>query len=188
MVLYTGKGDKGDTYVFDTPKGKRISKTSVLVEALGALDELNSICGVCKIKAQTSGIYIGAEMPSLEHILHEMQENLFIVQAELAGAPKCLAGEKVRDLERITTAIEAELPPITTFFVPGGTELSAFLDVARTTARRIERRIVAVREAALREVGDETLAYLNRLSSALYACARYANYAVGVEEDAPEYE
>ena len=84
-------------------------------------------------------------------------------------------------------AIEKEIPPITGFSIAGGTELSALLDVARTLARRAERRLVAVAEANLRELAPETKAYMNRLSSLLFALARLANHFAGVAEENPRY-
>ena len=88
----------------------------------------------------------------------------------------------------IINGIEKELPPIHTFFIAGGTKLASLFDVARTTARRAERRVVGVSEEGLRTVSPNTLAFLNRLSSLLYALARFSNHIVGVKEEAPDYK
>jgi cob(I)alamin adenosyltransferase len=80
------------------------------------------------------------------------------------------------------------MPPITNFTVAGGTELSALLDVARTIARRAERRVTAVAELGLRKVSPNTKAYLNRLSSLLFALARYANESAGIARETPNYK
>lgn len=188
MTLYTGKGDKGTTKVLDS--NARFSKNSELAEALGTLDELNSFLGLCKVKAravQEGSIAIGRKMESISELLREVQGNLFITQAELAGAKKHLTKKKVKRLEVLTDAIERELPPIKGFTVAGGTELSALLDVSRTLARRAERRIVGVHDAKMRAVHADTRAYLNRLSSLLFALARHANHRSGITEESPDY-
>lgn len=186
-MLYTGKGDDGMTKIFGCCD-QRISKSSAVAEALGALDEANSFLGVVKVHPHTGEI---------TETLAEVQHNLFIVQAEIAGADKHIAEGKVRAMEADINAIEAELPPIKSFFVSGGTELASLLDFARTLARRAERRVVAVAEEASpahggsperrQAVSKETLAYLNRLSSLLYALARQANYKSGITEESPRY-
>ncbi|MDO8492405.1 MAG: ATP:cob(I)alamin adenosyltransferase, partial [bacterium] len=128
-----------------------------------------------------------------------IQQNLFIVQAELAGsADKAISEEKLRAVEKIVGDIEKELPPIKSFFVSGGTEMAALFDIARTFARRAERRVVAVVDAGdpssakategERKMGEWSMAYLNRLSSILYALARYSNHLAGVIEEPPTYK
>lgn len=198
MVLFTGKGDNGTTQVFDTTKGTRISKSSPVAEALGSLDEVNSFLGICKVKSKKRGLYVGTEHPSFEYIIHELQEGLFSVQAEVAGADKKISDQKVEWMEDIINTIEKELPPITSFFISGGTELAALLDTARTYARRAERRVVEVREPIdpmtrkmkeeWRKVSEDSLAFLNRLSSVLYALARLSNHKSGIKESAPSYD
>lgn len=177
-MLYTGKGDDGTTRVFGSCD-QRISKSSAIAEALGALDEINSFLGVVKTN------------PSAEEIapvLADVQQNLFVVQAEIAGADKHIAVEKVHALEMAINAIEEELPPIKSFFIAGGCEVAALLDFARTLARRAERRVVSVHEEGAQVVGKDTLAYLNRLSSFLYALARQANHRSGIAEESPRYQ
>ena len=124
----------------------------------------------------------------MPQILHEAQEQLFIIQAELAGADMTTVESKVRELEAIIESISNELPPIRTFFIAGGTRLAALCDTCRTVARRAERRVVAVAEEGSVTVGAETKAYLNRLSSLLYALARLANHQTGIVEEAPDYK
>ena len=84
MTLYTGKGDDGTTKTFGCDQ--RISKSSAIAEALGALDEINSFLGLVKVKSSGSGFKLGEN--SFESLVHRLQENLFTVQAELAGADK----------------------------------------------------------------------------------------------------
>ena len=96
--------------------------------------------------------------------------------------------EKVKEVENIVDRIEKELPPIKTFFISGGTELAVLFDTARTISRRAERRVVGVTEEGKTPINQFTLAYLNRLSSLLYALARLANYKAGIKEEGPDYK
>jgi len=177
-MLYTGKGDGGTTTAFGCNQ-QRISKSSELPEALGTLDELNAFIGFVKMRS-------GGE-PRIKTILLEVQQALFIIQAQTAGADKILKEGTVESVGNLINAIEKEIPPITGFSIAGGTELSALLDVARTIARRAERRLTAVKELELREFASETLPYMNRLSSLLFALARLANHLAGVAEENPQY-
>lgn len=188
MAFFTGKGDDGTTKKFDTPSGERLSKDSAIIEALGCLDEVNSYLGQCKIESQKWNYRLGKTGPFFFDLVHDMQENLFIVQAEFAGAPKRIKKTKVTALEKILKEIEKELPPIRSFFISGGTELATRFDFARTLARRAERRAVSVKKVESLKIGKNTIAYLNRLSSVLYALARLSNYKFGAEEKPPLYK
>lgn len=190
-MLYTGKGDDGTTYFFGSKE--RFGKDTSLVEALGTLDELNSLLGY--LRACFKGSTFGSE-------ILEVQQDLFIIQAELAGADKKIEEGKVRKMEQRIGEIESLLPPITTFFIPGAGRESAMLDYARTVARRAERRVIALRGENSQLAPSEkipsrgiasfpspmTLAYLNRLSSLLYAEARLAAHVDGKSEIKPEYK
>lgn len=177
-MLYTGKGDGGTTTTFGCDQ-QRISKSSELPEALGALDELNAFLGFVKIRAFTE--------PRIANALRDAQETLFIIQAEVAGADKKLGEASIKQIEKLVNDIEKEIPKLKGFSIAGGTELSALLDVARTLARRAERRVIAAKEMKLCNLAPETLAYLNRLSSLLFALARLANHLAGVAEENPKY-
>ncbi len=187
-MLYTKKGDAGVTSTFGCDQ--RISKSSAVAEALGTLDEVNSYLGL--IRADMHGrsrfmVPAGSRSRTAETIVHDIQQTLFIVQAEVAGAPKKIGKVKVASLEKVIDCIEQALPPIHTFSLVGGTYFSALFDVARTLARKAERRVVAVHDEGLQKISINTLAYLNRLSSLLFALARYANYVNKVAEEAPTY-
>lgn len=216
MTLFTRKGDDG-TANFKWGCNQRISKNSAIAEALGSLDEVNSYLGLCKVQAVYLGYKIGEK--SVSEIVHDMQKNLFIIQAELAGADKTIDERKVKYLEEIIDDIDEELPPIKTFFISGGQSempkwqlsgagLGAIFDIARTITRRAERRAIAVTEeisqptllaeepakeeseiskVAVGKIGKHSRSYLNRLSSALYALARFCNHKVGIAEEAPDY-
>ena len=177
-MLYTRKGDAGTTTAFGCDQ-QRISKSSELPEALGALDELNAYLGFVKTRAREERVIAG--------IVHDIQETLFIVQAETAGADKRVGEKVIENVEALVNAIEKEIPPLRGFSIAGGTELSALLDVARTLARRAERRLVAVSDAGVRTLTSDTRAYMNRLSSLLFALARLANHLEGVKEETPHY-
>ena len=183
-MLYTRKGDKGDTYFFDS-QGERFSKGSWRAETLGALDEINSLLGVCKAEAEDINIKINGH--TLPDILEQVQQNLFIIQAAIAGADKQITQAKIDFVEGIIDSIEKELPEIKTFFLAGGNELSAILDYARAVARRTERRVIRYSEVGEIEVKPEILAYLNRLSSLLYALVRIVNLKSKVQEIPPSY-
>ncbi len=178
MALFTGKGDGGTTKTFGCDQ-QRISKSSELPEALGSLDELNAFLGFTKVRAAGNAHILES--------LRDIQETLFIVQAQIAGADKLIAEGKVVQVEEIVNAIEKEIPPLKGFSIAGGTELSALLDVCRTLARRAERRLVGLADANIRELLPETRAYMNRLSSLLFALSRLANHQAGVAEENPRY-
>lgn len=178
MALFTGKGDGGTTKTFGCDQ-QRISKSSELPEALGSLDELNAFLGFTKVRAMGNARIVES--------LHDIQETLFIVQAQIAGADKLIAEGKVAQVEEVVNAIEKEIPPLKGFSIAGGTELSALLDVCRTLARRAERRLVGLADAHIRELLPETRAYMNRLSSLLFALSRLANHQAGVPEENPRY-
>ncbi|MDE1966008.1 MAG: cob(I)yrinic acid a,c-diamide adenosyltransferase [Patescibacteria group bacterium] len=188
MALYTGRGDDGTTKVFDSKE--RVLKSSELPECLGTLDELNSFIGLCKARARAEGgpsVTLGRTRYDCARILHGVQETLFIIQAEVAGAQKKVGKARLTEAERLIHAIEGVIPPIVSFSIAGGTELSALLDVARTLARRAERRLSSVEGAGLRKLSLHTRAYANRLSSLLFALARLANHESGLAEESPRY-
>jgi cob(I)alamin adenosyltransferase len=184
-MLYTRKGDKGKTGVFGCDQ--RISKNSVIAEALGSLDEINSFLGICKVKAKEKKLILPDNVP-VSKTIHNIQKNLFIVQAEVAGSKMAISGDKIKEIEIIIDWTEKELPPIKSFFISGGTELGAMFDFARTIVRRAERRVVRVAEEKKVTINENTLAYLNRLSSLLYALARLTNHKFGITEESPDYQ
>ena len=183
-MLYTRKGDAGTTGTFGCCQ--RMSKNSSQAEALGALDEVNSFLGLAKVCSMKKDFMLCDK--KFSEIVYMVQQNLFIIQTELAGTPMTIVAEKIVEIEKLTDAAEKEMPPIRTFFISGGTELASLFDVSRTLARRAERRVVAVYEEGKVTVGPHTLAYLNRLSSLLYALARLSNHKCGITESAPQYK
>jgi cob(I)alamin adenosyltransferase len=182
-MLYTGKGDNGKTKTFGCDQ--KISKSSAITEALGSLDEVNSFLGIVKVNSKELRIK-NYELRG-DQIVESIQQNLFIIQAEVAGSDMKIGEDKLRECELLISEIEKELPPIKTFFISGGTELASLFDFARTLARRAERRVVDVFDGG-QNIGEFTLAYLNRLSSLLYALARVSNHCAGIDEEAPNYK
>ncbi len=205
-MLYTRKGDDGKTSAYQCDQ--RISKSSAIAEALGTLDEANSFLGIVKAKLAERNITlfsVGSEKAA--DIIQEMQENLFIIQAELAcppsegsrlvGAParpseagggKTIEEEKIKEVEDLIANVEKEIPPITSFIIPGVSLESAELDFARTLIRRAERRVVAVSEEGIIKISTYAMTYLNRLSSLLYALARHSAHKSGIKEQSPSYK
>jgi len=116
-----------------------------------------------------------------------VQENLFIIQAEIAGSKMSINPKKITAMEKIINDIENALPPVKNFVLPGGTRSSALLHFARALTRASERKIIATREKKKIAVSPATLAYLNRLSSLFYALARQANQRAGIKEEYPNY-
>lgn len=179
-MLYTGKGDKGTTKTLTSDK--RLPKNHSIIEALGAVDELNSWVAYCRaITAQQKKF----DIENIPAILFEVQESLFSIQGILAGAKLPFSQEKITRLETIINTIEKQLKPIKSFLIPGESVTGALFDVGRTITRRAERRVIAARQEG--EIADEVIAYLNRLSSLLYAFARFSANLENVIESAPRY-
>lgn len=177
-MFYTGKGDDGTSGLFGTKE--RFPKTSPIYEALGTVDELNSLFGVCKAKVNQESF----QQP-LTEMLDRAQQCLFIIQAELAEADKQLQDKDLTALEDDIALLSEHISDPQAFVVPGATELAAFLDLARTVARRAERAVLRAHES--NPIGDATIAYLNRLSSLCYVLARYVAESAAVTEDNPDY-
>ncbi|MDO8552881.1 MAG: cob(I)yrinic acid a,c-diamide adenosyltransferase [bacterium] len=184
MAFYTGKGDSGTTKLFDSPKGKRVSKSAPIFETLGMLDELNTLTGWCRVAAPKK---LKGGGKTVLDILLDVQNHLFTLQAEVAGAPKSVPQESVESMNMLINEIEKSLPEVKTFLVPGGTEFSARLDIARAVSRRVERRLVQLHESEDRAISDSSRAYANRLSSLFYALVRLENNRAGVSERPPQY-
>src|SRR3990167_4554437 len=185
MAFFTGRGDKGTTKLFDGPQGKRVSKSSPIFETLGMLDELNTLTGWCRVGAPRE---LKAGEKTVHDILLDVQDHLFTLQAEVAGAPKSVSQNSIDSMNTLVGGIEKSLPEVKSFLVPGGTEFSARLDIARAVSRRVERRLIQLHESGERAISDSSRAYANRLSSLFYALARLANRRSGAKEQPPQYK
>ena len=186
--LYTGTGDNGTTTLFHCNQG-RISKSANIIEALGALDELNAYLGVVKVYSEEDHLKILINKKNILYnsILKDIQQTLFVIQAEIAGSDIHVSKENLKEIEDVIKTISELLPPITSFTVSGGSILSAELDFSRTLARRAERRIVQVQDEGIKILNLLTITYMNRLSSILFAMSRHANYLLSIPEDHPRY-
>ncbi len=188
-MLYTKKGDNGTTKLFNCPTEVRLSKGDAVFTALGTIDELNAALGIAKTVARRTPCRLlvdGKKIP-YESIIETIQDYLFIIQAELGGSPLSLTKAHVTHLETILKDIDDVLPPVHSFSLPGGSELGAHLDFTRTIGRRAERMVVKFNDCEIHSVSAESLQFLNRLSSALFGLARFANYYLGETEKAPQY-
>ena len=153
----TGSGDDGTTGAAD---GQRLSKRHPRIEALGAVDELNSHLGLLRAQLPEDG--------DIRKLLGEVQQDLFDLGAEIAGGKTARIGAAaVARLETQTEAHNAELPPLREFMLPGGGSAAAQCHVARAVCRRAERRVTALAGAS-----EAAMAYLNRLSDLLFVLAR----------------
>jgi len=187
-TLYTGRGDNGTTTLFDCKQG-RISKSAFLIEALGSVDELNAYLGIIKVYSEMDKLTLkqGTKNISYSSIIEEIQQNLFVIQAELGGSKMFVDKKELKKIENIINQIGKVLPPITSFTISGGSIISSGLDFARTLARKSERRIVSVVDDKSRIINPNTISYMNRLSSILFAMSRYANHIFSIPENHPKY-
>ncbi len=187
-ILYTGFGDNGTTTLFDCKQG-RISKSASLIEALGSVDELNAYLGIIKVYPDIDMIILksGNKKIPFSDILEDIQQTLFVIQAELGGSKMSVKKKEQNKIENIINQIGEVLPPITSFTISGGSIISSGLDFARTLARKSERRIITVSDERSRIININTLSYLNRLSSVLFAMSRYTNYTFSISESHPDY-
>lgn len=167
--IYTRTGDKGDTGLTG---GSRISKDHVLVQAMGDVDELNSLLGLLRSKdTQENNV----------SLLNSIQNKLFDLGAELS-MPECTAVtlEDVDWLEQQLDAMNHDLPPLKEFILPGGDEVVSVCHVCRSVCRRAERSLVSLNRES--EIRQELLAYINRLSDLLFVLARTIAKQRGVAE------
>jgi cob(I)alamin adenosyltransferase len=165
--IYTRGGDEGRTSLGD---GVRVAKHSLRVEAYGTVDEANSAIGLARLHTSDEA----------DAMLARVQNDLFDLGADLCrpgaetedGRLRVIDGQ-VERLEREIDAMNAELAPLRSFVLPGGTPAAAFLHQARTVTRRAERLVAALAESE--PLNPAVLRYLNRLSDHLFVLARYLN-------------
>jgi cob(I)alamin adenosyltransferase len=175
--IYTKTGDKGDTGLFG---GGRVQKDDVRVEAYGAVDELNAALGLGRALGTPKDI--DASLERIQSLLFELGGDLATPPGK-ANRPAAIGDPDVRWLEQTIDAAEAELQPLKTFVLPGGSTAAGALHLARTVCRRAERRVVTLRTV---EPDTTPLAviFLNRLADLLFVLARLANHRAG-QPDVP---
>ncbi len=181
--VYTKTGDKGETSL---AYGKQIGKDHPRVRAYGTVDELNSLVGIVRC--------FNLEKPEsvrrdkLETILQNIQQRLFDIGSILATDPKsapknsmpAVSEQNVTWLEKVIDAMNEELTPLNSFVLPGGSHVNAFLHQCRTVCRRAERDIVGLSRAE--EIEANLLAYINRLSDALFVFSRWTASTMNEKE------
>ena len=159
MTVYTKTGDKGKT---GTASGKRVSKSSKIIQAIGAIDELNSYLGI-----------IGK--------FTDVQRNLFTINSILSGAKLQLSKNAIKKMEREIDEMEERMPVLANFIIYSGTPRATKIYYARALCRRAERILVAASDSKYPNL--DKLAYLNRLSDYLFTIARYTNFKKKVKEE-----
>lgn len=174
MKIYTRKGDKGETSLIG---GKRVSKTDARIEAYGTVDELNSVIGVVRD---------AADEKDADKMLIAIQHRLFTIGSELASSSDSkmdiphLHASDISILEEEMDRMEASLPELRNFILPGGDLAASQAHVARTVCRRAERKAVALQQ--LEKIDEQVVTYLNRLSDYLFVLARYYTHQHGGAE------
>lgn len=181
-IFYTGKGDNGKSTLCNT--SHQLPKDNLIFNLLGTLDELNSWLGLCKASFNDFNSH---NTQIIKDSFEQTQENIFIIQAEVAGANKKLLITHVQALEKSIKVISKELNSIQSFFLPGGCVLSSFLDISRTVARRCERIYIKSCNNNILPKSEISGIYLNRLSSFLYILVRFVNQHNNITEKAPLY-
>jgi cob(I)alamin adenosyltransferase len=178
MKIYTKTGDAGETGLFGGP---RVRKDDPRIEAYGTVDELNAFLGLVRCEAASLPAEIAA---TIERVQHE----LFAIGAELASSDPARHGlalirqPHVEALEGEIDALEARLPTLKEFILPGGSRGAALLHVARAVCRRAERQVVALAAGRSAAFSPQIVTYLNRLSDYLFVAARAANRSAGQAE------
>jgi cob(I)alamin adenosyltransferase len=169
--IYTRTGDDGTTSL---GSGARRKKYDLRVEAYGTVDEANAVLGL--VRLHTAGD------PGLDAALSRIQNDLFDVEADLCLAEKGPGGARltvtdaqVEWLEAEIDRLNADLEPLRSFILPGGSPASAYMHLARTVCRRAERIMVALKDQPGEGVSEPSLKYVNRLSDYLFVAGRYAN-------------
>ena len=169
--IYTRTGDDGTTAL---GSGTRLKKYDLRVEAYGTIDEVNAVLGL--VRLHTVGD------PALDKALGRIQNDLFDVEADLClsekgpgGARLTVTDAQVDWLEGEIDRLNAELAPLKSFILPGGSPASAYMHLARTVCRRAERIMVELMDQPGEGVSAPSLKYVNRLSDYLFVAGRYAN-------------
>jgi cob(I)alamin adenosyltransferase len=183
MAVYTKRGDKGQTSLYDgkNVQDKRVSKNSLVINAIGSVDEANSYIGVVRSETEK-------EIDIEKHLI-QIQSDLFTIGSILAGAESDSAGAKlelrrdrVTEIEKEIDEMEETLPVLTGFILPGG-RLSSHLHFARSLVRRAERSLVELSESSNTHFPlTDILVYVNRLSDYLFMLARKVNFEAKIEE------
>lgn len=168
MAIYTKRGDKGETGLYSETHEKRVAKNSKRIAAIGAIDEANSYLGICEAKLR---------IKNLKFKIKQIQEDLFVIGAILATADIKFDPKRVLELEADIDKWEGQLPVLSHFILPGGSELAAHLFYSRALVRKAERAMVSLKTSE--PVDNNLLQYINRLSDFLFMLGRLVNFKGG---------
>jgi len=180
--IYTKTGDKGETALVS---GTRVSKAHERIDLYGELDELNSRLGVSAALMEKE-----IRLQRISEFMHSIQSSIFDLGSQLAceaekregfQLPK-ISQEFITDLEEEIDRLDHELPPLKNFILPGGSETSAQLHLARTQARKVERKLIHFLESSKEESPENAAVFLNRLSDYLFVLSRYVDKLAAAPE------
>jgi cob(I)alamin adenosyltransferase len=172
--IYTKTGDAGTTAL---GSGERVSKTSVRIAAYGTVDETNATIGMVRIHLAGSNPLVDAMLARIQNDLFDLGADLCVPDRgeKLPYEPLRMAEAQVKRLENEIDQMNAELTPLKSFVLPGGTPAAAALHVSRTVSRRAERLMVELASLPNEPVSSAALKYINRLSDFLFVAGRYVN-------------
>jgi cob(I)alamin adenosyltransferase len=168
--IYTRTGDDGTTAL---GTGARRKKYDLRVEAYGTIDEVNAVVGLARL--HTGGAALDAALARIQNDLFDVSADLCLAEKGPGGARLTVTEAQVSWLESEIDKLNAELEPLKSFILPGGSPASAYLHLARTVCRRGERIMVELKDKPGEEVSAPSLKYVNRLSDYLFVAGRYAN-------------
>jgi cob(I)alamin adenosyltransferase len=181
--VYTRTGDNGETALVG---GKRVAKDSPRVQAYGAIDELNSVVGIARVFNEES-LDAGEAHQFLDEVLCQLQDELFDLGSELATPAEFfqqgmyrVSENEIARLEKLMDKCQKDLDPLTSFILPGGGRVGAYLHQCRTVCRRAEREIL--RLSRDEEISPEAIKYVNRLSDLFFVLSRWIAKQTGEQE------
>lgn len=173
MAIYTRFGDLGKTSL---QGGVAVSKDDPRVVAYGSVDELNAMLGL---------VVAFSDDASVKSSMLKIQKDLFVIGSYLSSSgnkkrPFSIAPSRISEIESEIDGMEADMPPLHHFLIPGGCKIASLLHLSRTVCRRAERDIVALSKKS--RIDNDVLTYMNRVGDLLFIRARYANYRKRIPE------
>ena len=170
--IYTRTGDDGTTAL---GSGERRKKYDLRIEAYGTLDEVNAVIGLARVQTGGSDQALDAMLARIQNDLFDVEADLCLAEKGPGGARMTVTDAQVEWLERQIDELNAELAPLRSFILPGGSPAAAYLHLARTVCRRAERLMVELNDKPGEGVNAAALKYVNRLSDFLFVAGRHAN-------------